>query len=99
MIHASTGIQLANKKAPQATVLEGLHPVFLTLFCVTTMSVGRGIIANWQGRSSDSPACSAAFPSLLDETVAFSAEQVPFVNEKGRGYSGGTAPEFNGIPY
>jgi hypothetical protein len=29
---ALTGIQIANKKALQAIMLEGLHPVFLTLF-------------------------------------------------------------------
>jgi len=32
LIRALTGIQIANKKALQAASLEGLHPVFLTLF-------------------------------------------------------------------
>jgi hypothetical protein len=70
---------------------------------------GLKTLANWQGRSSGSPALLATFPSRLVETVAFAAKRVLSLyttnnkksnkQQKERGYSGGTAPDFNGIPY
>jgi hypothetical protein len=43
MTTAITGIQFANKKALQAIMLEGLHPVFLTLFMCCRISVLRRV--------------------------------------------------------
>jgi hypothetical protein len=65
-----------------------------------SVSVARRALADWQGRSSGSPALLATFPSRWIETVAFAAKRVLFSFwQKERGYSGGTAPGFNGIPY
>jgi hypothetical protein len=114
---ALTGIQIANKKALQAIMLEGLHPVFLTLFYVLPLGLclsqsetiseppflplrqkknifqrpqSNGKLARQVFWLSDlSTIC--AFPPGLNQTVA-SAEFVP-------DYSGGTTPDFNGIPF
>jgi len=52
------------------------------------------------GRSSDFPGRFAAFPSASRQTVAHSGKTLfsSGWNRK-QGYSGGTAPDFNGIPY
>ncbi len=60
----------------------------------------RRVVAVYRGRSSGFPALSDAFPLRFIETVAYETERVPFETEyKDRGYSGGTTPEFHGIPY
>ena len=75
-------------------MLEGLHPVSFTLFYVLSPSplpAGRQHLN--QGRFSGSRICLLSAPSHLIFTRQWPvAEVVP-------GYSGGTAPEFNGIPY
>jgi len=49
------------------------------------------------GWSSGSPALSAAFPlHLYMQQWRTKAERVPFL--QGRDYSGGSAPDFNGLP-
>jgi len=52
------------------------------------------------GRSPGFPTASAAFPSRFAETVAHAGRRAPFRSiSKGWGYSGGPAPDFNGVPY
>jgi hypothetical protein len=53
--------------------IEGLHPVYLTLFfteSATPLSFRKGM-AHFSGRSSDSPAFLAAFPLRIAGTVAY----------------------------
>ena len=80
---------------------EGLHPVFLALYPVTRILKARRTAAIPFGRSSGSPAFSAAFPIRLpSDQWHTKAEKVPFpIFRKKRDYSGGTAPDFNEIPY
>jgi len=51
------------------------------------------------GRSSDSPALLATFPSLLSEQWYTMAKRVPSSEKgEGQGYSGGPVPDLNGVP-
>ena len=52
------------------------------------------------GRSSDFPAPSAAFPSSIHwDSGAQRLKRFPSPNGKGRGYSGGPVPDYNGVPF
>jgi hypothetical protein len=86
-------MHIANKKALQAITLEGLHPVFLTLFILCAFSVCRRALAIKQGRSSGFRILLLAAPSRLASTRQW--HPAAFVPD----YSGGTTPDFNGIPY
>ena len=59
-------------------------------------------MANWQGRSSGSPALLATFPSRLVETVASAAKRVLFLSiahtKKSRVTAAGPLPALTGFP-
>ena len=80
---------------------EGLHPVYLALEYLS----GRNIFsrkvspARWQGRSSGFPDALSAFPPWHPGAVACESTVPSRFFARGRGYSGGTAPGFHGIPY
>ena len=67
----------------------------------------RLLCEEYPGRFSDSPALSAAFPSLETRmTVAITLlKGFPFLFRKGRDYSGGSVPDFSrqdgnhGVPF
>ena len=63
---------------------------------------GLKTMANWQGRSSGSPALLATFPSRLVETVAFAAKRVLSLyttnNKKSRVTAAGPLPTLTGFP-
>jgi hypothetical protein len=63
---------------------------------------GLKTLANWQGRSSGSPALLATFPSRLVETVAFAAKRVLSLyttnNKKSRVTAAGPLPILTGFP-
>ena len=63
---------------------------------------GLKTMANWQGRSSGSPALLATFPSRLVETVVFAAKRVLSLyttnNKKSRVTAAGPLPSLTGFP-
>ena len=82
-------------------MLEGLHPAFLTLLVAVTHSVIRRQTTTCQGRSSDFPPQFSNLPITINRNSGESRlKELPLpCRVKGRGYSGGTAPELHGIPY
>jgi len=85
-----------NKKKPfgQTTVYEGLHPAYLTLFSPGSVFPQRkGGMWKYCRQVFWLPDLPTfrPFPSRWSKTVVM-ANVVP-------GYSGGTAPDFNGISY
>jgi hypothetical protein len=89
----------SQKKSPSILKqIEGLHPVYLTLFTesATPLSLRKGT-AVFSGRSSDSPAFLAAFPFRIAGTVAIVAKKVPFLLKVGI-TAAGPLPIFTGFP-
>jgi type III secretory pathway component EscS len=74
-------------------MLEGLHPVFLALFIMMRCLCLPQSTGNLQGRSSGFRIRLLTAPSHLALTRQWHG--AAFVPD----YSGGTTPEFNGIPF
>jgi hypothetical protein len=101
MIQFRLDAMLQNKKPFKRIMLEGLHPVFLTLFYrlphlrlpAEIQQIGKaGLLAPPPFQQPSHPDRSKQWHSQL-KGFSFRPKQ------KEQGYSGGTAPGFNGIPY
>jgi hypothetical protein len=88
-----------NQKSPSSLLLEGLHPVFFTLSVYQPVLSPRSaaVVLEKAGLLASPP---VRRPSHWVKTQQWLTElnRFPYF-KKGRGYSGGTAPDFNGIPY
>jgi hypothetical protein len=80
-------------------MLEGLHPVFLALFmkfrplsfAKLSLICKAGLLA--------SPPVQRPSHYVITKQWHTRPNEFPFPAGKGRGYSGGTTPDFNGIPF
>jgi hypothetical protein len=91
-----------HKKALQILSPEGLHPVFLTLIYMPPTLYHRRVmtVCYQAGLLTSPPSQRPSHPELVEGQWPSKAKRVPLLDvRRGKGYSGGTAPDFHGIPY